>query len=133
VSRIALRISDTELEGVAYDDLATNQYRFDCVEFPRPIVSNERDVGKTLSGRAYSHLLSRSKIYNPVISTNELDEMKLAFLESYWDANKKYIALYDGTSWGNYIEVITESGDFPLSFIDDLEDLPEVSLKLTGS
>ncbi len=133
MSRIALRISDTELEGVAYDDLATNQYAFECVEFPRPIVSNERDAGKTLSGRVYSHLLNTSTIYSPVVSADELDDTKVTFLEEFWNANKKYIALYDGTAWGNYIEVVTEAGDFPLSYVDDLEDLPEVSLKLISN
>ena len=129
--RIALVISATDLHGTAFNPVQANQYKFECVELRRPVVSNERDSGRTLGGRGYSHLLHTTKIHSPVISTNEITSAIATFLESFWDANFKFISLYTSGVWGNYIEVLTDSGDFPISFVDDLEDLPEVALTLT--
>jgi len=39
--------------------------------------------------------------------------------------------MYKGSTWGNYVQIMTESGKFPLTHIEDIKDLPEVSFNLS--
>jgi hypothetical protein len=129
--RIALAISDTDLHGTAFNDAQANQYKFECIDYKRPAPSVERDSGRLLNGRGYSHVIFTTKIHSPVISANEITATTAAFLEDYWNSNFKFISIYSGGAWGNYIEVLTDPGDFPWAFVEELEELLEVQLKMT--
>jgi len=48
-----------------------------------------------------------------------------------WNSNFKFISIPSGEAWGNYIEVLTDPGDFPWAFVEELEELLEVQLKMT--
>jgi hypothetical protein len=55
----------------------------------------------------------------------------LAFLQDFWTARFKYLSVLKNAAWGNYVQIMTESGKFPISYIDDIRDLPEVSFNLS--
>ena len=113
------------------------QKLFNPVSFYKPKINRTVDQGNCLRGRLFQHTLWSLKTWEPVITANELRiNNNLDFLISFWSAEYKYISYNKGNwdrtdaSWSKYIEVITPGGDFPVKYIDDLEELPEVALTL---
>jgi hypothetical protein len=78
----------------------------------------------------FSHLLSKRDSWEVVISADELiDSSKFDFLKALFVADAWNFG-YEGQFTGaNYIRVaLTNEGNFPVSFIGDCVDLPEVKL-----
>ena len=130
--RVALRISDEKLSALTYNgSLPTAQQRlFNPISLLRPKIESIEEKGRLNNGRNYSHLLHIQRQHEIVISSDELDDERFTFLESFWIAPYKYLSTNNGTSWSNYVEVFTESGEFPVEFIEGIEYLPEVKLLL---
>lgn len=131
---ITLRYSDTKLATLEYDNLAINQNSFEGVKLTTPIRNTTEDSGVLLNGRKYSNLKWVNIEQELVISSDEIDNNILEFLQNFWTSRFKYISLLEGFGvWSNYIRVVTEGGPFPLTNINDLKELPEVALKLSYS
>lgn len=144
LENIALRYSTTELTDLSFDVgiSTTNQKFFRAIDCKSNEVS-ERQVGRLLTGRAYSHLKYTIETYNIIISADELlksdgqDLNRFNFLKAFWKAPFIYLALMptDGNYWKNtdvpnYIRLTQPSGAFPISYIDELIDLKEVTFQL---
>jgi hypothetical protein len=129
--RIALAISATDLHGTAFNDLQANQMYFETVDFKEPIIGAERDSGRTLSGRMFSHLIDSRRTWAAIISADELGANEKAFLIDFYKANFKFISIKTGANWGNYIEVVTDGGELPVTYLNELEMLPEITMKMT--
>lgn len=128
---ILFRHSDTKLTNLAYDSGATGQMAFRTVRRPDAILDITVDGGAMLNGRKWENrLYSHKEIGDIVISADELDSTAFTFFESFWKAKYKYIGLWATSTWGNYIEVLTGGGLFPLSYVEDIRDLKEIALKL---
>ena len=128
--QIALRYSTSKLSNLAYDSGATNQALFYPAEWTKPLIETFEDKGKLLNGNNYSHLLYKHYNYNLIISTDEIQSSDITFLENFWQAQFKYIAVKESTTFGNYVRVNTEGGPIPFTFIENIEFLPEFTLKL---
>jgi hypothetical protein len=147
LENIALRFSDTELTDLSFDlgVSSTNQKLFRAVDY-KSNENSERQAGRLLTGRAYSHLKYSFNTYNIVISADEfidsvlLGTYKYEFLKAFWKAPFIYIAFMpaDGNYWKdtdvpNYIRLTQPTGPFPISFLDDLEELKEVVFQLEAA
>lgn len=130
MKEVALRYSNTRLSELVFDENATNQNLFECVKVTDWVVNKSEEGGVLLNGRRYSHQLYSHKEIEVTISANEIDEEVLGYLQNYWGALYKYIAIYNNGNWSNYTEVATESGKLPITYVDDIRDLREVSLNL---
>jgi hypothetical protein len=131
--KIVLRHSTTILSSLTYASGATNQKILDTVKLTANIPKIEIDAGILLSKRRYSHSLGTYNTYDVVISADELKTVaNLDFVKAWFSAPYKYIALPSGVTYTNYIEVISESGDLPIQYIEDIIYLPEIELKLIG-
>jgi hypothetical protein len=128
---IALRHSDTKLTDLSFDENADNQNTFETVKCTDLVVNTTEEAGILLSGRKYNHLLYKHKDIEIIISSDEIDSDILAFLQDFWTARFKYISVLKNAPWGNYVQIMTETGRFPISYIDDIRDLPEVSFNLS--
>ncbi len=124
---IALKYSDTKLSSLTFDELVANQNVFETVKCSDPIVNTSEEQGILLNGRKYNHLLYQHKEIEVIISADEIDTDIMAFLQEFWSAGFKYIALNKSGTWGDYVQVMTESGRFPISYIEEIRDLREVS------
>lgn len=131
MKEIALRYSDSKLIDLTFSETASNQVLFETVRCSDPIINTTEETGVLLNGRKYNNLLYKHKDLEIIISSDEIDSDVLEFLQSFWSARFKYIALQKDSTWGNYMQIMTESGKFPLSYIDDIKDLPEVSFNLS--
>ncbi len=131
MKEIALRYSDSKLTELAFDQNAENQNMFDTVKCTDIIVNTTEESGILLNGRKFNHLLYKHKDIEIVISSDEISTDILEFLQEYWSARFNYISLQKDSTWGNYVQIMTESGKFPLSYIDDIRDLPEVSFNFS--
>lgn len=129
MDRIALRYSDSVLSSFEFDADAEQQELFETVKITDPISSTTRVQGTLLNGHVYDHILYTRKFIEITISADEIDGSILSSLQSFWSAEIRYIA-YKSTTWGNYIQVYTDSGDFPINYLEDLIFLREVSFKL---
>lgn len=131
MKEIALRYSDEKLTSLAFDENALNQELFETVKCTDLLVNTTEESGILLNGRKFNHILYCHKDIEVIISADEIDSDTLAFLQSFWTARFKYISIYKNSIWSSYVQVMTESGKFPLSYIDDIRDLPEVSFNLS--
>jgi hypothetical protein len=132
VTEIALRYSNDILTSLIFNENASNQKLFETVKCTDLIYNKTEESGILLNGRKYNHLLYYHKDIEITISANEINnEEVLEFLQNFWIARFKYIAIQKNSNWGNYVQVITESGKFPLTYIDEIRDLPEVTLNLS--
>lgn len=131
-STIALKYNDTPLSDFIYSDTGENQWKFHTIGYPKPLSNVKTIGGELLNGRIFAHKLYSRKNIEVTISADELDEDNgsIEFLRNWWEANYKYISLATYGSYSNYREVITEGGLFPISYIDDIIDLPEITLVL---
>ena len=109
---IALKYSDTKLSSLPFDEEGANQNVFETVKCSDPIANTSEEQGILLNGRKYNHLLYQHKEIEVIISADEIDTDILAFLQEFWSAGFKYIALHKSGTWGDYVQVMTESGRF---------------------
>lgn len=131
MKEIALRYNDTKLTDLIFVESASNQITFETVKCTDPIVNSTEESGILLNGRKYNHLLYKHRDIEVVISSDEIDNDVFDFLQFFWVARFKYISFYKDSTWGNYVQIMTESGKFPLAYIEDIKDLPEVSFNLS--
>jgi len=131
MKEIALRFNDTKLTDLIFVENASNQITFETVKCTDPVVSTTEESGVLLNGRKFNHLLYMHRDIEVVISSDEIDNDVFEFLQSFWVARFKYISFYKDSTWGNYVQIMTESGKFPLTYIEDIKDLPEVSFNLS--
>ena len=157
ISRIALFHCDKPLPRTSYilpdfidndDDLDAYlsslspvitgfQKQFNPVVFYKPKINRTVDQGNCLRGRLFQHTLWTQLTWEPVITADELKvTANLDFLKAFWGANCKYLVYHEGNwdrssnNWSKYIEMITPGGDFPVKYLEDMEQLPEVTLTL---
>jgi|GEM_PF-1711711 hypothetical protein len=135
MKEIALRYSNTKLTDLTFSDTAENQELFMTLNLTEPVIATTEETGVCLTGRKYNHLLYKHKEFEVVISSDEIvrDYLNdtLEFLQNFWTARFKYVSFFKYSAWGNYVQVMTEGGKFPLSNVDDLRDFPEVSFNLS--
>lgn len=85
----------------------------------------------TLRGNLVEHPTYKRRIWNVAISADELrNTAALNFLEAFWAANVKYLGVSDGVTV-EYKQVSHKSGDFPVTYIDGIRAMPEVSFQLS--
>ena len=114
-----------------YNANANDQKSFFTISLLPPYINTVTDTGRALNGRLYSNLLYRFKEYEIIISADELaDTTNREFMESFFGANYKYISFYESNAWGDYIEVSNDAGRIPLEYLDGIEYLPEIKIKL---
>ncbi len=132
MSYIALMFSATELFELTYNPALTDseQRLYDTITPKATLVNRTVDEGVLLSGRRYSHLIHKHFEWDITISADELNTSDVEFIENFLDSPFKYISTHNGTSWSNYIQVISNSGRTPIDYIEGLEDLPEITLNL---
>ena len=131
MKEIALRHSVSKLTGLTFDENASDQMTFETVKCTDPVVNTTEESGILLNGRKFNNILYKHKDIEVVISSDEIDSDTLDFLQVFWSARFKYISLFKGSTWGSYVQIMTESGKFPLTYIEDIKDLPEVSFNLS--
>lgn len=135
MNEVAIRYSDVKLTNLTFDEFAQNQMKFKTVKCTDLIVNTTEETGTLLNGRKYNHLLYKHNEIEIIISADEIDRTILrTFLQVFWAAKFKYLSLYDivAAEWSNYIQVATEGGRFPLSYIDDVRELREVQFMFTS-
>lgn len=128
---VALLFRDEILTSLDFDEDAANQITFVTVKCTDPIVNSTGESGIMRNGRKFNHIFYKHKDLEVVISSNEIDSTMLEFLQDFWTATIKYIALQESDIWSNYVQVLTESGKFPLSYVNDIKLLPEVSFNFS--
>lgn len=130
MSRLILRYTNANLITLDYDALAVNQLSFGCLKlFPKEIITNV-NAGNLLNGRQFSHRLFNTKEINLTISTNELSGVNIEFLKNFWTSNFKYYSLVNGVTIDDYSKCVSNGGRFPVSYIDENINYPEVSFIL---
>jgi hypothetical protein len=131
MKRIALRYSDTKLSPLTFDDEATNQVKYETIKLSDLIPVLTKENGKMLSGRSYSHTLYSHFLLDLTISSNEIDNTNFTFLKNYFAAKFKYISLLNVESssgiFTDYKQVFIDEDKFPLSYVEDIKYLREVS------
>jgi len=131
MKEIALRHSVSKLSNLTFEENSSDQMTFETVKCTDPVLNTTEESGILLNGRKYNNILYKHKDIEVVISSDEIDSDTLDFLQVFWSARFKYISLMKSSTWGSYVQIMTESGKFPLSYIDDIRDLPEVSFNLS--
>jgi hypothetical protein len=131
MKEIALRHSVSKISNLTFEENSSDQMTFETVKCTDPVLNTTEESGILLNGRKFNNILYKHKDIEIVISSDEIDNDTLAFLQAFWSARFKYISLKKSSTWGSYVQIMTESGKFPLSYIDDIRDLPEVSFNLS--
>ena len=131
MKEIALRYSVSKLSNLTFEENASDQMTFETVKCTDPVLNTTEESGILLNGRKFNNILYKHKDIEVVISSDEIESDTLAFLQSFWTARFKYISIYKDSIWGSYVQVMTETGRFPISYIDEIRDLPEVALNLS--
>ncbi len=129
MEQIALAYSDTIFTGLEFDEDLATQKLFETIKLTEPTITTTRVQGTLLNGRVYDHKLYTRKFIEVTISSNEINTSILSFLQTFWDSNFKYIALFNDDPM-YYVQVYTDGGDFPVEYVEDIKYLPEISLKL---
>lgn len=94
----------------------------------------EREVFSSLKGRRYSFLISKRKAYYLEIGADELgDASKKNFIDAFYTSELQFISLENiATEPATFTPVvIEESGNAPVSFVENSELFPEYSFTLT--
>ena len=89
----------------------------------------QRDVitGTTLRGYKYETQTHGRRVYNIIISADEIaTQTDVDFFESFFTGTGRQIS-FDGT---NYIDVMIDATDYPVSYVENIKTLHEVSLTL---
>lgn len=132
MKEIALRYSNEKLTSLIFNENASNQMLFETVKCTDLLLNKTEENGIMLNGRKYNHLLYCHANIEIIISADEIkDSETLEFLQNFWISRFKYIAIQKNLIWGNYVQVMTETGMFPVTYIDEIRQLPEVTLNLS--
>ena len=132
MKEIALRHSISKLSNLTFEENASDQLTFETVKCNDPILNITEESGILLNGRKFNHILYSHRDIEVIISADEIYHSEiLDFLQNFWIGRFKYIAIQKDSIWGNYVQVMTETGRFPISYIDEIRDLPEVALNLS--
>jgi hypothetical protein len=87
-------------------------------------------------GRKIEQILHSYYNYPMKIEPRELfeDSTKLPFLRNLWDADYIYLSYYDydGSNWGDFVEVIRNGKNFPIDYERNLKYLPFVEFNFSG-
>ena len=136
---ITLAYSTTDLSAdLTYANVianATAYKTFSPVERFPPEAENTVYVPPiTMGGRRIEHILYSHNKYPLVIVGNDLnsDSTKLDFLRTLWRASYIYISYYGTSSFGNFVEVITNGKEFPIKYDQGIVYLPEVTFNFYG-
>lgn len=138
MKRFALKYSNTVLSSFIYNSADTKMLDFEGTEVTYPIPNTQVETGRNLNGKKYSHKLYTYKSGRVVISPNELNSdytseipSGLEFLIAFWNAPFKYITFFEDfmPDIGNYIQIDTNGGAFPVEYIDGIKYLPEVTIE----
>lgn len=129
---IALRIANTKLSDLSFNMslLSSEQILFNTLSCLPSVINTTEVIGTLNNGRQYSHLLYAISEHQITISSNELSEEAIAFLNAYWTSKYKYLSRFENNQWSDYIEVITDGGRFPIEYNEGNIKLPEISLLL---
>lgn len=96
--------------------------------------NTEREFFSSLKGRRYSFLISKRKVYYLEIGADELgDASKKSFIDAFYISELQFISLENiPTEPATFTPVvIEESGDAPVSFVENSELFPEYAFTLT--
>lgn len=99
----------------------------------KPLLCDDVDVtmrksGRLLNGNAYSHLQSRWREWDVVISADELTVSSAhSFVRNFWKSKEsKYLKIGDA----DFIEVVIDGGSAPKELIEGSVFLPEYKFRL---
>ena len=112
-------------------DTTWTQQSFTGVDV-RKIRTTDRLTGVTLRRKLYSHLLGKRYRYTIRISADEAVTHR-DFLRDFLSANdNQYSELTspDASNNSHGIYVVWQGGDEPITYLDDITDLPEYTLQL---
>ena len=133
---ITLRFSTTKLtpSELVYSSSidATLQQSFETIKY-MPANSNVVvEQGTLNNGRQFQHVLYSNKEHEITLSTNEISATVLTFLKAFWKSQYKYLSAfqYANNAWSDYVQVNTEGGLLPITYIDDIIHFPELTMKL---
>lgn len=97
----------------------------------------ERTVVQTLRRKSVTKVFSSRKVWELTIGADELlQEDKREFCREWWGADKRWFCENPSVSEpsaGSFIEVTTEGGEEPITFVDGNKHLPSATYKLTES
>lgn len=132
---IYFRYSNTPLTSLVFDSSASiaippaepTQKKFHGVKVTDPMPNTTIDNGRALNGAGYAHILNSFEEMTVIISANEIDTFALDLLKKIWVAPFKYISI-DG---GNYKEILLAGGAFPLTYIEEVKYLPEITFNIS--
>lgn len=84
----------------------------------------------TLRGRRVDHNLYSHRIFQLAITT-ESDANDVMWITDWWAADVRFIQYpYNASDAVNWIEVSTEGGRCPITFVDGVDLFPEATLTL---
>lgn len=130
MSNILLKYNTENLVDLTYDQNGANQKVFDNCNVARPFINITSENGIALNGTKFSNIYYKHKEFDLVFSSDTVDDEGISFLENWFSSNFKYMALPVGDSYTNYFEVITNGGRIPISYLENLEFLPEFSFTI---
>lgn len=120
-----------------------NQQLFETLGATPPKLSKQTNKATTLKGRKVTHTLHKHRIWDIIISANELSAVEpvvgepstpysnFNFLIDWWNADYRYIAIFhDLATYPYYIEVEPDQDEFPFELLEGQLLLPEVTLSL---
>ena len=135
MAKVTLRYTTTPLTVFPYDGVATEQEEFITTIYHDPLPLTSPIQTNLLSGRKVTHPGFTHLQYDFEISADEIPDAIKTFLIAFWQAPHKYISTNSGTVavpiWSDYKEVQLPAGLIPLSYLQDLDVLPEITLQLT--
>ena len=131
MANIALLIASEPLasDELTFDENATEQMLFECVENSDPLVNKTTDSGINLNGRKYEHILYSHNEQDIVISADEIstDDGSYDFICDFWVSNLIYIANCVNGTWSDYARIQTPSGKIPISYLEGVKLFKEFS------
>lgn len=130
MNNIAFKYNNAKLSNLTFDINATQQKIFNNINLSKPFINHTVESGISLNGKKYSHLLYKHKEYDITISADTLDNNGVDFIEDWRSSDYKYISIEIDGIFTDYFEVIIEGGRLPLTFIDNLENLPELTFTI---
>lgn len=130
---LSLRYDDEPLSSLTFNGSAELQQTFDPVECFPPLPIQEKTVGVTLNGIRYSHTLYQHLRFDFIIGADELSSGTALmgdakeFVRKFFLAQHKYISYPTGA---DYLEVVSEQKEMPVSYMENLIYLPEIAFSL---
>ena len=115
-----------------YDGENTFRRRFNPID-KRNRPETDRETVRSLRGIDTAFTLSNRRQITLTISADELEGGR-GFIEAFWGEGVQWWYNPDGTfevPETGWIEVTIPGGLIPFEYIDDIEELPEITLTLT--